>query len=67
MMYFTSSLLLIFKIKQSFYQQIWVHLEMTENCNSGHAKYGKTIGKSHKQRRGMLFYGGEGGIWEGLF
>lgn len=59
--------MLILKIKQLFYQQILVHLGMTETCNSGHAKYGKAIDKSHRQRRGMLLYGGEGGSWEGLF
>lgn len=55
------------KDKRLFYQQIRVHLGMTENCNLGHAKYDKTMGKSHKQRREMLFYGGEEESWEGLF
>lgn len=38
-----------------------------ESCISGHTNYDKTIGKSNEQRRGMLFYGEEGGSWEGLF
>lgn len=33
-----------------FYQQKWVYSKITENCNSGHANYGKTIDKSKKTK-----------------
>ena len=33
---------------------------MVDGCNSGHASYYKTIGKSGEQRRGRLFYRGKG-------
>lgn len=38
-----------------------VYLGIAENGNPGQASYGKTIGKSTQQRRGMLFYRGN---WE---
>lgn len=36
-----------------------------DNYDWGQASYGKTLGKSHKQRRGTLLYW-KGGIREGL-
>ena len=43
------------KTSSYFTNKRWVYLGIAENCNPGHASYGKTVGKSIEQRRGMLF------------
>lgn len=47
------------KTCQLFYQQKCLHLGIAENCNWIQASYGKTLGNSREQRRGLFFYRGK--------